>query len=272
MQKKKHFVLWVLAFLGLSLFVNLVPTLFQQGNLSLWLAYWLSFFCAAFLVAKYVLKLQGLQSFGMRLHKGWFRNLSVGFLAGAGVYALKYLLCHSLGMFQVAGTMDTSFIAILLAQALLAMFFSSAINDVMIRGLWLPYFQREQLMRWYLPFATMLYILDDSWNEGIHIENLVFSALIGVTFAYTVLKTGNIWMSLGLHWGGNVLYRMMYGFEGQGVWRLENIKEGSLFDYVSLAATALLFPVMYIILKSRFFRVDKQVKTKEEGALPTKMA
>lgn len=117
-------------------------------------------------------------------------------------------------MFEVAGTMDASFIYMLMAQASLAMFFSSAINDLLIRDYSLAFLRKEHLMRWYMVVATVLYILDDSWKEGFNIENIVFSAILGITFAYTVVKTGAIWLSVGLHWGGNVMYRMLYGFNG----------------------------------------------------------
>ncbi|MFD3000482.1 CPBP family intramembrane glutamic endopeptidase [Pontibacter toksunensis] len=271
MKNKIAFILWILAFMVLNLYVKLTPRFLQQDNVSHWINYWLTFFGIAFLIARFVLRFQGLQSFGLRLHQGWYQNLTVGFLLGAGVYSLKYLLCYGAGMFDVAGTTDMSFITVLLAQALLAMLFSSAINDVMNRGYWLPYLRKEHLMKWYLLFVTVLYVLDDSWNEGLKVENLAFSVVLGLTFAYTVLKTGSIWMSIGLHWGGNVLFRMMYGFDGQGVWRLENVQDGPLFDYISLAVTALMFPLVFMVLKSRFINKDKIIEV-EGAALSAKVA
>lgn len=263
MQKMKSFPLWVLVFVVLSLYVNLVPALLQQDSLLQWLGYWLSFFGLTFLVARYVLRLQGLQSLGMPLHKGWLRNLSLGFLVGVGVYALKYLACYGVGMFEIAGTTDASFIYVLVGQALVAMFFSSAINDVLIRGYTLAFLRKKRLMSWYVLVATALYILDDSWKEGFSLENIIFSATLGFTLAYTVLRTGTIWLSVGLHWGGNVMYRMLYGFSGQGIWKLENMAEGPLFEYISLAVTALLFPVVYMLLKSRLLKTDEVTKVQE---------
>jgi hypothetical protein len=29
-----------------------------------------------------------------------------------------------------------------------------------------------------------------------------------------VLRTAAIWMSIGIHWGGNMCYRVMAGFDG----------------------------------------------------------
>ncbi|WP_161890866.1 hypothetical protein [Pontibacter russatus] len=75
-------------------------------------------------------------------------------------------------------------------------------------------------MLWYVPVATVLYMPDDSRKEGFSIENIVFSVTVGFTPAYTVLKTGTIWLSVGLHRGGDVINRVLYGFSGQGIWKL----------------------------------------------------
>ena len=271
MQKMKSFLPWILVFVVLSLYVNLVPMQLQQDSLLQWLGYWLTFFGITFLGVRYVLRLQGLQSLGMPLHSGWLRNLSLGFLVGFGMYGLKYLACYGAGMFEIAGTMDASFIYVLVGQVFLAMFFSSAINDVLIRGYSLTFLRKEHLLRWYIVVATVLYILDDSWKEGFHIDNMVFSAILGFTFAYTVLRTGSIWLSVGLHWGGNVMYRMLYGFNGQGIWKLENTADGPLFEYISLAVTALLFPVVYMLLRSRLLKTY-EAPVVEETAPTAKVA
>ncbi|WP_018477689.1 CPBP family intramembrane glutamic endopeptidase [Pontibacter roseus] len=251
MEKKMPMALWVMGFILLSLYVNLVPRLFDAGNVPLWFAYWTGFFLLAFLVSRFMLKLPGLKSFGMALHQGWLKNLGLGFMLAFTVYALKYLVFYQMGKFDVAGVRDVSFLLPMLGQALLAMFFSSILNDITIRGYWYTFFRRRQLLVWYVLTATLLYTLDDFWNEGIDPLNLVFSAVLGLAFAYTVLKTGSIWMSLGLHWGGNTMYRVMYGFDGQGVWVLEQVREAPLYDYMGLLVTALLLPAVYFLLKKK---------------------
>ncbi|MCX2740197.1 CPBP family intramembrane glutamic endopeptidase [Pontibacter anaerobius] len=250
MKKKTPLALWLIGFILLSLYINLIPRFFDAGNVPLWFAYWAGFFVLAFMVSRFLLQLQGLKQLGMARHKGWLLHLGIGFLVGFLVYALKYLAFYELGKFEVAGLMEPGFILPMLGQALLAMFFSSILNDITIRGYWFAYFKRRQLLAWYVFAATILYTLDDFWNEGLDPLNFVFSAILGAAFAYTVLKTGAIWISLGLHWGGNMMYRVMYGFDGNGVWQLENVQEGPLYDYISLGVTVLMLPAVYFILKS----------------------
>ena len=79
---------------------------------------------------------------------------------------------------------------------------------------------------------------------------LMFSVVLGASLAYTVLKTGMVWMSIAIHWGGNVCYRLMAGFDGNGVVRLDHVVDGARFEYAALAVTALMFPLVVWLLRS----------------------
>ncbi|MFD2245642.1 CPBP family intramembrane glutamic endopeptidase [Pontibacter ruber] len=269
MKNKIALILWISGFIHLNLYANLIPKLFQLSPLP-WLGWAVGFFVVAFLLGRYVLRLKGLQSFGMQLHRGWGWNLLIGFILGFGIWGLKNLVFYSMGKFEVAGMMDAGFIYPMLALALLGMFFSSAINDLMIRGYSFAFCKKENLLRWYLILATVLYALDDSWNEGIDVMNLVFSAVLGISLAYTVLKTGSIWMTIGIHWGSNVMYRMMSGFDGQGIWKLENVTEGVQYEYISLLVTALLFPIVFLLLRNKNWQTEE--KPMQESTPPQVLA
>ena len=257
-------LIWILGFLALNLYANGLPKLFQLDVMP-WLAYVAGFFIVAHFIARYVLKLKGLVSFGLQRHKGWPKLLLLGFLIGFVVWVLKYLVFYWLGKFEVAGWMDGGYIAGMLAQALLGMLLAAAINDVLIRGYWLAYCQKANLMTWYLVITTVLYALDDSWNEGINGVNLVFSAVLGISLAYTVLKTGSIWMAIGIHWGSNMMFRVMAGFNGQGVWQLEQVKEGITYEWISILITALIFPLVYLLLRNRKTDLARQEKRNYQG-------
>ena len=56
-------------------------------------------------------------------------------------------------------------------------------------------------------------------------------------------------MSIGIHGGGNMCYRFMAGFDGQGVLRLEHVIEGARFEYAGLVVTALMFPLVVLVLR-----------------------
>ncbi len=256
---KNNLLFWILGFLCLNLYVHLLPLLFTFQVLH-WFVFWIGFFLLAYLLGKYALKLSGLQAFGLTLHRGWFFNISTGFLIGFACWALKYFLFYNLAKFQLAGLMESSYILPMLAQAFLAMFFASAINDLLIRGYWLAFLRKEELMKCYIGITTILYALDDCWNERITGTNLAFSAVLGISLAYSVRKTGSVWMCIGIHWGSNMMYRVMYGLNGQGIWKLVNVQENVSFDFVSLLITALLFPLLFLLLKVWPWKVDERRK------------
>jgi membrane protease YdiL (CAAX protease family) len=145
--------------------------------------------------------------------------------------------------------MDAGFIVTLLIQALLGMLLASAINDLMIRGYWYAWCRRAGHLRWYVAIATGLYVLDDAWNVGFDPLDALFSLLLGIALAWSVLKTGRIFLSIGIHWGGNMVYRAMSGFDGQGVVRLANVQDGLQYEVVAIAVTALLIPAVYLLLR-----------------------
>jgi len=248
---KLSFSKWMLGFLALCLYVNGIPPFLPPAEISFWIAYWVGFFLLAFLLAKYLLGLKRISDFGLKRHSKWLFYLSVGLLIGMFIYALKYAVLYGFGKFQVNGFMPAQHISRILMLGAVAMLFSSLLNDIVIRGYVYAASTKFNFLKLYIPIAGMLYILDDSWSAGFSWINVVFSAILGFTFAYTVFKTGAIWMSFGLHWGGNLIFRMMYGFDGQGVLKLGDQLEGVRYDLISLGITALMFPLVYLVLRNQ---------------------
>jgi membrane protease YdiL (CAAX protease family) len=164
---------------------------------------------------------------------------------------LKNIVFFAMGKFRVEGWMDGAFIASLMAQAAVAMLLASAINDLMIRGYWFAWCTRAGRLRWFVGVATVLYVLDDGWNAGFAPLDLAFSTVLGIALAWTVLKTGRIWMSIGIHWGGNLVYRAMSGFDGRGVVRLADVQQGTRYEVVAVLVTALLIPAAWWLLRER---------------------
>lgn len=228
----------------------LIPLFLPADRLELWAAYWGVFFVLAYLVARF-LGLSGLSGLGMERHAGWSGNLVTGFLAGAAVYAVKYAAFSALGKFEVTGVMPGAYILETVLLAVVAMLFSSLLNDVVMRGYLYSAGLHHRLAKLFLPASVFLYVLSDAWMAGFGWVNLVFSGILGLAFGCTVSKTGSIWMAFGLHWGGNVMYRMMYGFNGQGILKLADGPDRTVYDLAGLAITALMFPVIFLVLEKR---------------------
>ena len=241
-------LLWLSGFVLLDLYTNLVPR-WVGFAIPVWLAYVAGFFVLFFLVCRFGLGLRDAAAVGLGRPNGRWRHLIVGFVIGFGIWALKNAVFAAMGKFEVVGWRDLDFALPLLGQALVGMFLASAVNDLMIRGYGLAFCRRFHLMAWYVVITSIVYALDDSWNEGLQLDNLAFSLILGVSLGYTVLRTGAIWMSIGIHWGGNVCFRMMSGFDGNGIVRLEHVVDGARFEYASMVITALMFPVVVLAVR-----------------------
>ena len=90
MKPQKHFLIWLLGFLLLDLYANGIPWIlgnyptseisgFFMAHSYSWLLFWLGFFLMAFLIARYLVGVRGLQSFGLALQKNWGKDLLLGF-------------------------------------------------------------------------------------------------------------------------------------------------------------------------------------------------
>ena len=241
---------WFCGFILLDLYANLVPR-WTGFAIPAWLGYVAGFFLLAFLVCRFGLGLRRLAAVGLQRAPGWWRDLAIGFLVGFGIWTLKNLVFAAMGKFELVGWRGLDFALPLLAQALLGMFLASAINDLLVRGYGLAFCRRFGLMAWYVLLTSLVYALDDGWNAGIELNNFLFSLILGISLAYTVLRTGAIWMSIGIHWGGNVCFRILSGFDGTGIARLEHVLDGARFEYAAMAITALMFPLLVLVLHRR---------------------
>lgn len=250
MTDMRSLLRWLLVFLALNLYANLLPRLVALPPL-VWMGYAVGFFGLALVLGRWCLGVRNLGGFGLGMGAGWARQLGVGFTLGAAVWALKNVALHGMGKFDVIGLAEPSFVAMLMAKALVGMVLASAINDLMIRGYWHAWCQRTGRTGWFVVLATALYALDDTWNGGFTPLDVLFSLVLGIALAWTVLKTGRIWMSIGIHWGGNVVFRAMSGFDGRGAIEITAIKEGTEYELTAIAITALLIPAVYWLLRDR---------------------
>jgi membrane protease YdiL (CAAX protease family) len=248
MHRASAVAAWIAVLVLLDLYVHLVPRWVGYA-VPVWLAYVAGFFVLAWLAGRYLLGLRAMAQVGLARSPGWARQLAVGFVLGFGIWALKNLVFLAMGRFELVGWRGWDFALPLLGQALVGMFLASAMNDLLFRGFGLGLCRRFGIMGAYLVLSSLAYALDDSWNEGLGLDNLVFSFVLGLALAYAVLRTGAIWMSIGIHWGGNMCFRVMSGFNGTGIAEVENLIDGARFEYTAIAVTALLLPLLWLLFR-----------------------
>ncbi|CAM4413008.1 CPBP family intramembrane metalloprotease [Paenibacillus alkaliterrae] len=207
------FLFPVMGFLILDLYFNLIPHLLPSGTV-----FWLLYACFFFVLAQHVSKLTGLRGLadlGIKAHFGWKRNLRIGFIYGAGIWAVMYALLGVFGDFQVIGFKKPPEAVIFLIEAFAGIFLISLINDLIVRGFVFAHLKGKIPSVALLLLSAVIYALDDVWLAGFSIQNTVFSVILGLSLGYVLLKSGSIWMNTGIHWGLNMMYSFVYGIPGR---------------------------------------------------------
>ncbi|WP_375767502.1 CPBP family glutamic-type intramembrane protease [Archangium gephyra] len=252
-------VLWLVAgFAVLDVYLNL-PQFVQLPPVA-WLALYAGFFPLAHGVGR-LTGAGGLGQLGLARHRGWGRNLVLGFVFCAAFWALKYVLLGALGAFRIEGVRPAGEAAVLLAQALLAMFLSSATDDVLVRGYVFRQLSGHLSAGALVTLTTVLYIVNHAWYVRPTLEGALFLGLLGLMFSLALVRTGSLWLGIGLHWGGNVLYRLHDGFDAQGgVLRRVELARAPWHEAVGLGVTMLALAALFLL-----FRFT--VKSEREGPL-----
>ncbi len=204
----------------------------------------------------------GLRGYGFFVHPGWGRNLALGLLVGGASKALGYGVEGALGGFRVEGFIDPGPMAVLMAQAVLGMFLSSATDDVLVRGYLFRHLSPWLSSRGLIAVTTAVYVLNHVFYAPMTALNCALWVLLGATFAYTLARTGSLWMAIGLHWSGNVVYRMRAGFDPQqgGIVRLVEFPQPAWMDWLGVGAAAVMLLAVLVLVRFAV-RVEPKVQS-----------
>lgn len=240
-------LLLVGGFAVLDVYLN-VPAFVQLSPLA-WLGLYAGFFPLAHVVGR-LSGAGGLGKLGLALHEGWGRNLLLGFVFCAFFWALKYVVLWALGAFRVEGLRPAGDIALLAVQAALAMFLSSATDDVLLRGYLFRQLSGSLSTGVLVALTTVAYVLNHVWYVHLDVQSCLFLGLLGLMFSLALARTGSLWLSIGLHWGGNVVYRFYDGFDAQGgVLRRVTMPEAAWQEGVKFAVTLLALAAMALLFR-----------------------
>ena len=163
------------------------------------------FFIVAWLVAKWQ-GLEGLAAWGMVIERKGLKQLGLGLLAGGIVYGIYFLTSLALDIDRIKevpplGTFISQFLLFALGT-----FFSSLSEDVLVRG-YLYRFLNGKINPYNLiALSSLVYVLNHIYRLGEGSGFWLYILIIGVFLMLAMVRTGNIWLTLGLHWAGNIVY------------------------------------------------------------------
>ena len=203
------------------------------------------FFIVAWLVAKWQ-GLEGLSAWGIVANRKAWKQLGMGLLAGGIVYGVYFLTSLALDIDRIKevpppGAFISQFLLFTLGT-----FFSSLSEDVFIRGYLYRYLHGKIHPYSLIALSSLVYLLNHIYRLGDGPGFWFYIFIIGVFLMLAMVRTGNIWLTLGLHWAGNIVYHtthsVMHTEAGKG-----NFPGNTLYILFLL----LLIPVTYFISKHK---------------------
>jgi len=183
------------------------------------LAISLLFFVLAWLLAKWQ-GLPGLSAWGMVFQKKAWEQLGTGLAVGIIVYTLYTFSSFLLDIERVKEIPPTGVFVSQFFLFALGTFFSSLTEDVLTRGYLYRFFNGKMNPYLLILFSSLVYLLNHIYRltEGPAFWSYIL--IIGFFLMLAMVRTGNIWLTLGLHWAGNIIYHsthsVMHTVNGQG--------------------------------------------------------
>jgi membrane protease YdiL (CAAX protease family) len=165
------------------------------------------FFATAWLWARWM---------GFTGWSAWYANfrkedrswLGKGLIAGFTVYGLYFLMALLLEMEKIRSVPSA---AVFIKQFLLlglGTFLTSLSEDIYIRAYLYRFLHKRISTSAFIGISSLIYVLNHIYRlqDGIWVWLYLF--VIGVFLSIALVRTGSIWMTLGLHWSGNMIYQV----------------------------------------------------------------
>lgn len=223
-------VLFVLLFalLNFTLMVGVRSILGSlRGGGSLWFALLgLSATAAAYFSRKYIDK-ASFVSLGLTVNRAAILDVLVGVAISAAIMTCMYGTLSFTGLIQFEGFSwwtasagpDASFDgnSLLIVLAVLWQFMVVAWwEELTFRGIFLQNISQGLNLKWGVVLSTICFGLIHASNPNASIFSTLLIILISLKLVYAYLKTGQLWLAMGLHLGWNFFQASVFGFASSG--------------------------------------------------------
>ena len=190
----------------------------------------------------------------------WTRSMPVLLAGGLGLALLVKYVAVCVGMAlnvyiarapEVGPIARISFLSSI-PWALIATFVPSIAEDILTRG----FLYRALRVRWvpwvFVLASSVLYLLNHIYRLGSGPAEWLMLFCFGLAYTTAVVRTGSLWLAVGLHWG----------------WNLANVLIGDILPYqvVSPVWSSLLSAGAHLVVLGLLFAVPLQLE--REGLNP----
>ncbi|ULT56909.1 CPBP family intramembrane metalloprotease [Neobacillus drentensis] len=251
LKKRNYFYfIVILGFVLLDIYLNVFIA--KTSNIVFQLLLVILFFPLLKVILKGT-KLNYYKNIGIVFHPKWKKNLIFGFSLGFSFWLIKYVIVYLFNGFEIVGVKNFTESLILFFFVIFVFFIGSFLNDIIVRGYIFGHLKGKLNGKWIFIISILIYVLDDSWNEGFSLSNSFFSLVLGLSLTYAFYRTNSIWADTGIHWGLNVCYGIFNGMLGStddGIFiTVDNPNPPIFLEIISYIIPLLMFLFLYSFRK-----------------------
>lgn len=179
-------------------------------------------------------------------------NLAQGLLIGILVAAIANLIPVWLHWSEISIHVNWSQILLLPLLFAAGTYLPSLAEDILTRG-YLRIFWPESLnLNWLIPLSAAVYMLNHIFRLG-KPDVMLYLFVLGFLLMWCYVKTGTLWLTLGIHWGSNIAYQFF-----SNLIILKSIKETSMENYVLAGCYALGLLLVILLQKMNLFTFESR--------------
>lgn len=232
----------------------------QQNSIVGFLAGQGAFFLAAWLIARWQ-GFTGFAAWSIIFKKPALRNLLAGLLLGFMVYGLYFLASLCLHFEEIVSVPPAAVFIQSFLLLTFGTFFSSLSEDVLTRSYLYKNLSGKVSPGMLLLLSSLVYVANHIYRLGDGFKVLLYLFILGVFLMLALMLTKNIWLTLGLHWSGNILYQVT-----SNIIQTKSLNDGSGQLWLYIGFLLLLIPATYYTGKYLSARDNRPMYTGNPGS------
>lgn len=239
--------------LGISGFILLfliyhLPGLFQyylkQPLLLFFELAMLVFVIAAFLIGRYW-HANGLKLFGLYAFRRNWKNFVFGLFLGILMASIANFIPVLLGWTTFTFSVDWTQVLLQTILIALGTLLPSLSEDILTRAYLKAFWPQQIDVKWLILLSALVFVLNHIFRLT-KPDVMLYLFILGILLMWCVVETGTLWLTLGIHWGGNMVYQFF-----SNLLHSQSLRETGLENYILAACYAAGF--LLLLSWKRFF-------------------
>jgi uncharacterized protein len=189
----------------------------------------------------------GFRIYGLHSLRKNKRNLIIGLLSGILIAGVANMIPVWLHWSEISIQVNWTQILLLLLLFALGTLLPSLAEDILTRGYLRIFWPESWNLYWLIPFSALVYALNHIFRLG-KPDVMLYLFALGFLLMWCYVKTGTLWLTLGIHWGSNMCYQFF-----TNLIILKSVKETGMENYVLAVCYASGILLIILMQKLKLF-------------------